>query len=151
MEPTGILLERTYFGVGSGSGWYWVTSCSLVQSIFYSVITNLKLHLITWFVDLLWMNSRTTNVDRPVDDPICRLWLKQGTYDRHIVINLPLGMTAEQEVQAFSEVQEHGPQKVTEFLGPWNGISCIFRATLPSSDLVKIQVLHVKFINYNQY
>ena len=41
------------------------------------------------------------------------------------------GVTAEHEAQAFQEVRGYGPQEVSEFLGPWNGISCILRACCP--------------------
>ena len=51
---------------------------------------------------------------------------------RHIATNLPSGVTAEREAQAFWEVRGHDSQNVSEFLGPWNGISCILRPFLPS-------------------
>ena len=57
----------------------------------------------------------------------------------HIAINLPREVTAEREARAFWVVREHGPQKVSAFLGPWNGIPCIFKVTLPSSDLAVLQ------------
>ena len=42
---------------------------------------------------------------------------------------------AEHKVQAFWKVRGHGSQELSEFLGPWNGISYIFKANLPDSDL----------------
>ena len=54
---------------------------------------------------------------------------------RYIATNLPRGLTAECEAQAFWEVLGHYHWEVSEFLGFLNSISCILRGTSSSSDL----------------